>query len=165
MSFSVYGNLLNSHRKQTQWIKYHCIPVISHLPMIIWMRYMLDVEYRAPETYLWWVMDLWCWEGLGAGGEGDDRGWYGWMASLTQWIWVWVNYGSWWQGGLECCNPWGRKESDTTELNWTHSHHHLAQKVHRREHGGSEKFTTRDGATQLLSGMYGVWPHTFFPLG
>ena len=30
----------------------------------------------------------WCWEGLGAGGEGDDRGWDGWMASLTQWTWV-----------------------------------------------------------------------------
>ena len=38
---------------------------------------------------------LWCWEGLGAGGEGDDRGWDGWMASLTQWTWVWVNSGSW----------------------------------------------------------------------
>ena len=34
---------------------------------------------------------LWCWEGLGAGGEGDDRGWDGWMASPTQWIWVWAN--------------------------------------------------------------------------
>ena len=31
---------------------------------------------------------LWCWEGLGARGEGDDRGWDGWMASLTQWMWV-----------------------------------------------------------------------------
>ena len=42
---------------------------------------------------------LWCWEGLGAGGEGDDRGWNGWMASLTQWTWVWVNSGSWlWTG-------------------------------------------------------------------
>ena len=38
----------------------------------------------------------WCWEGLGAGGEGDDRGWDGWMASLTWWTWVWVNSGSWW---------------------------------------------------------------------
>ena len=37
---------------------------------------------------------LWCWEGLGAGGQGDDRGWDGWMASLTRWIWVWVNSGS-----------------------------------------------------------------------
>ena len=38
----------------------------------------------------------WCWEGLRAGGEGDDRGWDGWMASLTQWTWIWVNSGSWW---------------------------------------------------------------------
>ena len=41
----------------------------------------------------------WCWEGLGAGGEGDDRGWDGWMASLTQWTWVWVNSGNWWWTG------------------------------------------------------------------
>ena len=41
----------------------------------------------------------WCWEGLGAGGEGDDRGWDGWMASLTGWTWVWVNSGSWWWTG------------------------------------------------------------------
>ena len=41
----------------------------------------------------------WCWEGLGAGGEGDDRGWDGWMASPTQWAWVWVNSGSWWWTG------------------------------------------------------------------
>ena len=39
---------------------------------------------------------FWCWEGLGAGGEGDDRGWDGWMASLTQRTWVSVNSGSWW---------------------------------------------------------------------
>ena len=37
----------------------------------------------------------WCWEGLRAG-EGDDREWDGWMASLTRWTWVWVNSGSWW---------------------------------------------------------------------
>ena len=46
---------------------------------------------------------LWCWEGLGAGGEGDDRGWEGddrvRMASLTRWTWVWVNSGSWWWTG------------------------------------------------------------------
>ena len=42
---------------------------------------------------------LWCWEGLGAGGEGDDRGWDGWMASPTRWMWVWVNSGSWWWTG------------------------------------------------------------------
>ena len=36
---------------------------------------------------------------LKAGGERDDRGWDGWMASPTQWIWVWVNSGSWWWTG------------------------------------------------------------------
>ena len=41
----------------------------------------------------------WYWERLKAGGEGDDRGWDGWMASLTQWIWVWINSGSWWWTG------------------------------------------------------------------
>ena len=64
---------------------------------------------------------LWGWEGLGAGGEGDDRGWDGWMASPTRWTWVWVNLGVGdRQGGLAYCDSWGRKESDTTErLNWS----------------------------------------------
>ena len=42
---------------------------------------------------------LWCWGGLKAEGEGDDRGWEGWMASLTQWTWVWVSSSSWWWTG------------------------------------------------------------------
>ena len=37
----------------------------------------------------------WCWEILKAEGEGDDRGWDGWIASLTQWIWTWVNSKRW----------------------------------------------------------------------
>ena len=63
----------------------------------------------------------WCWERLKAGGEGDDRGWDGLMASLTQWTWVWVKSGRWWWTGRPgIFGPWGRKESDTTEhLNWS----------------------------------------------
>ena len=63
----------------------------------------------------------WCWERLRAGGEGDDRGWDGWMASLIQWTWVWVDSGCWWWTGRRgYCSSWGRKESDATErLNWT----------------------------------------------
>ena len=38
----------------------------------------------------------WFWERLNGVGEGDNRGWDGWMASPTQWTWVWVNSGSWW---------------------------------------------------------------------
>ena len=66
---------------------------------------------------------LWCWEGLGAGGEGDDRGWDGRMASLTQWTWVWVNSGSWWwtgRPGMLRFMGSQRVEHDwATELNWT----------------------------------------------
>ena len=41
----------------------------------------------------------WCWGISGAGGEEDDRGWDGWMASLTQWTWVWANSRKWWRTG------------------------------------------------------------------
>ena len=60
-----------------------------------------DVEAEAliiwpPDAKSWFLWRLWCWERFEAGEEGDDRGWDGWMASLTQWTWVWVNSGSWW---------------------------------------------------------------------
>ena len=41
----------------------------------------------------------WCQERLKVGGEGDDRGWDGWIASPTWWTWVWVNSRSWWWTG------------------------------------------------------------------
>ena len=66
------------------------------------------------------------WEGLGAGGEGDDRGWDGWMASPTRWTWVWVNSRSWWwtgrpgmlwfMGSQRVGHDW------VTDLNWTVSY-------------------------------------------
>ena len=40
----------------------------------------------------------WCWERLKAG-QGDNRGWDGWMASPTWWTWVWASSGSWWWTG------------------------------------------------------------------
>ena len=65
----------------------------------------------------------WCWEGLGAGGEGDDRGWDYWMASPTQWTWVWVNSRSWWwtgKPGVLLFMGLQRVGHDwVTELNWT----------------------------------------------
>ena len=63
----------------------------------------------------------WCWEGLGAGGEGDNRGWDGWMASPTRWTWVWVNSGSrWWTGrpGVLLFMGSQRVGQDWAELNW-----------------------------------------------
>ena len=62
----------------------------------------------------------WCWDRLKAGGEGDNRGWDGWMALLIQWIWVWARSGSGErQGHLVCCSPWGHQGFDTTE--WLNS--------------------------------------------
>ena len=55
----------------------------------------------------------WCWERLRAKGEEGGRGWDGWMASPTQWTWVWANSGR--QGSQAYCSPWGLKELDTTE--------------------------------------------------
>ena len=52
-----------------------------------------------PHVKSWLIGKDWCWEGLGARGEGDDRGWDGWMASPTRWTWVWVNSKSWWWTG------------------------------------------------------------------
>ena len=74
----------------------------------------------------------WCWETLKAGGEGDDRGWDGWMASLTQWTWVWVSSGRWWGTGRPgVLHSWGGKESDTTDwLNWTEPKRKLIHMVY-----------------------------------
>ena len=64
----------------------------------------------------------WCWERLRAGGEGDDRGWDGWMVSLTQWTWVWVDSGSWWWTGrpgmLWFMGSQRVRHGWATELNW-----------------------------------------------
>ena len=69
---------------------------------------------------------FWCWEGLGAGGEGDERGWDGWMASRTRWTWVWVNSGRcWWTGRPGLLRFMGSQRVGhdwATELNWTEDH-------------------------------------------
>ena len=61
--------------------------------------------------------------GIGAGGEGDDRGWDGWMASPTWWTWVWVNSGSWWWTGrpgmLQFMGSQRVGHDWATELYWT----------------------------------------------
>ena len=62
----------------------------------------------------------WCLERLKAGGEGDDRGWDGWMASPTQWTWVWASSGSWWWTGQpDMPAVHGVTKSQTQLSNWT----------------------------------------------
>ena len=64
----------------------------------------------------------WCWEGLGPGGEGDNRGWDGRKTSLTWWAWVWVNSGSLWctgrPGMLQFMGSQRVRQDWKTELNW-----------------------------------------------
>ena len=90
---------------------------------VFWIGRSLGISTLATscEELTHWKR-LWCWEGLGAGGEWDDRGWDGWMASPTRWMWVWVNSGSWWWTGrpglLQFMGSQRVGHNWTTELNW-----------------------------------------------
>jgi len=117
MFLVLYNRSLSVIYFSNQSILKEISPGISLEGMMLKLKLQYFGHPSCEELTHW--KSLWCWEGLWAGGEGDDRGWDGWMASLTQWTWVWVNSGSWWWTGA-CCNSWGRKESDTTEwLIWS----------------------------------------------
>ena len=86
-------------------------------------KYSVMLVKEPPHVKSWLIGRLWYWEGLGTGGEGDNRGWDGWMASLTRWTWVWVNSGSWWWTGRPGVLQFMRSQRVgydwATELNWT----------------------------------------------
>ena len=101
-----------------------------------WSRLVLGVHWKDwcrswnSSTLATWCEELthwkrpWCWGGLGAGGERDNRGWDGWMASPTQWTWVWVNSRSWWwwtgrPGMLRFMGSQRVRHNWATELDWT----------------------------------------------
>ena len=81
----------------------------SYLNICWWERLMLRKIF-------------WCWERLKAGGERDDRRWDDWMASQTQWTWVWINSRSWWWTGrpgvLLFMGLQRVRHNWVTELNW-----------------------------------------------
>ena len=73
------------------------------------------------------------WERLKAEGEGDNRGWDGWMASPTQRTWVWVDSGSWWWTGRPgVCSSWGRRLDTTERLNWLRKNKHFWTDHHKQ---------------------------------
>ena len=86
-----------------------------------------DAEAETPilwpaDAKNWLLKRPWCWQRLKAGREGNDRGWDGWMASPTQWTWVWVNSGSWWwtgRHGMLQSMGLQRARHNWAELNWT----------------------------------------------
>ena len=85
-----------------------------------------DAEGETPILRATWCEELtywkrpWCWDRLKVVGEGDDRGWDGWMASLTRWTWVWASSASWWWTGKPgVLHSMGSQDSDRTErLHW-----------------------------------------------
>ena len=90
------------------------------------LSFLLKLSFN---TLVTWCKELthlkrpWCWERLKAGGEGNDRGWDGSMASQTQWTWVLVNSGCWWRTGrpgvLQSMGSQRVRHDWVTELNWT----------------------------------------------
>ena len=100
-----------NHKGNQSWIFIGRIDAEAETP-ILW----------PPHAKSWLTGKDWCWEGLGAE-EGDGRGWDGWMASQTRWMWVWVNSGSWWWTGrpgvLRFMGSQRVGHNWTTELDWT----------------------------------------------
>ena len=85
-------------------------------------------SWNSSSLAIWWeelahLKRSGCWERLKVVGEGNDRGWDGWMASLTQWTWVWVNSRSWWWTGrpglLQSMGLQRVGQDWVAELNWT----------------------------------------------
>ena len=84
-----------------------------------------------PNTLATWCKEptywkrAWYWERLRARREGDDRGWDGWMASPTQWTWIWVGSGKWWwtrrPGVLQYMESQRVRHNWAAELNWAES--------------------------------------------
>ena len=101
-----------------------CHPAIPYIHSYIYIlnHFLIYIYITSCKELTHWKR-LWCLEGLGAEGKGDDRGWDGWMASPTQWTWVWVNSGSWWWTGrpgvLWFMGPQRVGQDWATELNWT----------------------------------------------
>ena len=95
------------------------------VPDIHWKDWCWSWNFNTLATWCRELIHLkrhWCWERLKAGGDRDDRGWDGWMASSTQWTCVWVSSRSWWwtgrPGGLQSMGSQRVGHDWVTELNW-----------------------------------------------
>ena len=116
------------HAWHTEASKYYCVNASA------WTLLKKDVVWKDwcwswnSNTLTTWCEELthwkrpWFWERLKAGGEGDDRGWDGWMASPTWWTWIWAASRSWWWTGkpgvLQSMGSQRIRHDWVTELNW-----------------------------------------------
>ena len=104
---------------------YHYLPRRSVLG-VHWRDWCWS--WNSDPLATWWeelihLKRPWFWEWLKVGGQGNDRGWDGWMASPIQWTWVWVSSGSWWWTGrpgvVQSIGSQIVRHDWATELNWT----------------------------------------------
>ena len=118
-----WGKLLRvpwTERRSNQSILKEIIPGCSLEGLMLKLKLQYFGHWCEELTHL---RRPYCWERLRAGGQGDNRGWVGWMASPTQWTWVWVDFGSWWWTGragmLRFMGSQRVRHDWATELNWT----------------------------------------------
>ena len=111
-----------------------------------------------PHVKSWLIGKDWCWEGLGARGEGDDRGWDVWMASLAWWLWVWVNSGRWWWTGrpgvLWFMGLQSIGHDWATELNWT-----FIKQLLCARHMFKDCYIYVNSATPIFRWNHSTWVH------
>ena len=85
----------------------------------------------SSNTLATWCKELthwkrpWCWERLKTSGEGENRGWNDWMASLTRWTWVWASSGYWW---------WTGKPGVLQSMGWQRVGHNWATELNPISH-------------------------------
>ena len=101
-----------------------CLRVFLQLGLFVklsrlWHKKAGKASFAGVPLRLWFSFCLPSRERLKAGGEGDDRGWHGWMASPTRRIWVWASSGSWWQTGKPGVLQSVGLQSRTRLNNWT----------------------------------------------
>ena len=109
-------------RRSNQPILKKISPEYSLKGLMLKLKLKLQYFGHLMRTKNWLIWKDTCWERLKARGEGDSRGWDGWMASRTQWTWVWVSSGSWWWTGrpsvLQSIGSQRVRHEWATELNW-----------------------------------------------
>ena len=118
--------ILSFQKCWTKVFSFICVCVCVHVctPVCVWdnrppkgMNFCLDflTALFPVSRIMAYCQSPWCWKRLRAGGEGNNRGWDGWMASLTWWTWIWANSGKWWRTGKPgVLQSMGCKELDTT---------------------------------------------------
>ena len=136
------------------------------------MKFSCFLSFRAEQdsssnTLATWCKELthWkrlqCWERLKGGGEGDDRGQNDWMASTTQWTWVWASSRSWWWTGRPGVLHSMGSQSDWTELINTTTGQVLKQEVDNLVAVPGQMHTNHRGSLEHDKSLGHTAPCTF----